>query len=135
MKAKVARLTKSFFNESCGNEKTAAELMSNFEAQRAVQPFVFRDNRTDLQNAAKNMRDTVIAIKQHSSSHKAGTPQDILRRSIITASASGKLSPRHKVCAFFFLHFAFVISFDMHLNRCRCEASPEFLDTATIQIV
>ena len=115
MKAKVARLTKAFLQESCGNEKTAAQLLSNFEAQRAVAPFVYR-GPTDLSKAGANVRDTVLATKQ--SSRKVGTPVDIMRRHLIAGSATGQLASAHEVgltrnwtvgictyfCVIFFVH-------------------------------
>ena len=91
MREKVKCITDTFFNLSRGNQESAALLLSNFVSQRAVKPFVFESNETDITRFGNNVRDTLLAAKNLSKgTHQRGVSN--LLRQVIASGAQGPLS-------------------------------------------
>ena len=55
LRQKVTNLTKTFLEQSGGDSRVAADILSNFEAQRVVQPFVFRYPQTETERVGRGV--------------------------------------------------------------------------------
>ena len=100
MQRKVERLTQLFFEESCGDNMMAAQLLSNFCSQRVVRPYHYVDRTSEAEVIGKNVVDTVSSLKKSAACRKAGGPVDMLRRAIVASASSSTLSNR-EVARFF----------------------------------
>lgn len=91
MKRKVKQLTDTWMELSGGNEGVAAAVMSNFQAQRAVQPFVYNGNKTAVERFGINCQSTLHSCKKSCGAGVRGGT-NLLRRQLIAAGAHGPMS-------------------------------------------
>ena len=94
MQRKVQRLTHIFFEESCGDSELAARLLSNFCSQKVVRPYHYVDRTSAAEIVGQNVVDTVSSLKKSRACRKAGGPVDMLRRALVSSSASADISNR-----------------------------------------
>ena len=91
MKRGIKALTQVFLKESGGDEKRAAQILSNFQAQRAVAPFVFHEKEKPVEKFGKNVAETIMGIKS-TSNGSYPTAINRARHCLIASGASGPLS-------------------------------------------
>ena len=91
MRRRVKTLTEVFIKESGGDEKMAAQILSNFHTQRAVAPFVFREIKTPVENFGSNVAQTIRDIKSTSDGSLPGA-LNRMRHCLIASGATGPLS-------------------------------------------
>ena len=91
MKRKVAKLKAVALNEGDGDVNTTAQVLANFLSQRVVSPFIRLPIETPRDNFATNVIATLKEAKKVS--RKPGCPADMYRRAVISAGATGPMSP------------------------------------------
>ena len=92
MKRKVQKLTETWMELSGGKEDVAASVMSNFQSQRVVQPFVYSDNKTAVERFGINCQSTLHSCKKACGEGAKGRT-NLLRRELIAAGAQGPTAP------------------------------------------
>ena len=98
MSRRVASVTDAFLQASAGDEKIAAQVMSNFQSQRAVTPFVFHEIKNPVEKFGSNVADTIASIKSTTNGSYA-TGFNTARHCLIASGASGPLSKNDvRVC-------------------------------------
>lgn len=91
MQRDVKAVTDAFLQASRGDEDHAAQIMSNFQSQRSVVPFVYHEVKSPLEKFGNNVADTIKGIKRTTDGTYC-TPVNNARHCMITAGAFGPLS-------------------------------------------
>ena len=91
MKHKVQQMTDTWMELSGGNEGEAAAVMSNFQSQRTVQPFVYSGNKTAVERYGINCLSTMHSCKKACGAGAKGAT-NVFRRQLVAASAHGPMS-------------------------------------------
>ena len=91
MQRSVKKVTDTFFEVSAGDETVAAQVLSNFQSQRAVAPFVFRKIRNPLEKFGSNVAETIKGIKSTTDGSYV-TAFNTARHCLIASGATGPLS-------------------------------------------
>lgn len=87
----MRELTKAFLDVTDGSEKMAAQVMTNFTAQRVVKPFVHVPAKTEMERFGQNCHSTLLAAKESCGKGSKGTA-NLIRRGLIAAAAQGPLA-------------------------------------------
>ena len=84
-------MTEVFIEESGGDEKRAAQILSNFQSQRAVAPFVFQETQSPVEKFGSNVAKTIMGIKS-TAAGSYPTAVNRARQCLIASGATGPLS-------------------------------------------
>ena len=88
MQRDVKEVTDAFLKASRGDDTVAAQIMSNFQSQRVVAPFLYHEVKSPLEKFGSN---TIMGIKSTTDgSYCADVGK--ARHCLITAGATGPLS-------------------------------------------